>query len=253
MEEERRPPLNLLGAGKARGGEGIDPFHEGENVLHVDRRPQPGRLPAALAPAISICILLTANAAAKVPKKVQIVDPRGDANYLNDGTLPLPLNDIVTPVDASSAGDLLKMWFTHDSRTITAHIQTEAVPGDGAALAFFVAANAEGATSPFGCVVFALRIPARTYLGQPEAYFLDLCGTGERLKGKFHIEELPDGTAILRIQLRRSISEYFAVGQTLSDPHVLSRHTWGSQPHSIRHNAPTIDHTKRGTSYKIDS
>ena len=221
-------------------------------MLYVNGRRQPGRLPAAVAAAVAICTLLTATAAAQVPKKVQVVDPRGDANYLNDGTLPLPLQDHVGPVDASSAGDLLKLWFTHDPRTITAHIQTEAVPGDGAALAFFVMTNAKGARSNFGCVEFALRIPARTYLGEPEAYFRDFCGENEPLRGKFHIEELPDGTSILGIQLQRSISEYFAAGQILSDPYVLSRHTWGSQPHSIRVNAPTIDKTKRGTSYKIN-
>lgn len=221
-------------------------------MLYVKGRPQPGRLPAAVAAAIAMCTLLTANAGAQVPKKVQIVDPRGDANYLNEYTTGPQQEDTVTPVDASSAGDILKVWFTHDPRTITAHIQTEAVPGDGTGLAFFVETNAKGARDYFGCLEFALRIPARTYLGKPEAYFSDRCGEAERLSGKFHIEELSDGTAILNIRLQRSISEYFATGQTLSDPHVVSRHTWGSQSHSIRLNAPTIDHTKRGTSYKIN-
>ncbi|MGH2757423.1 MAG: hypothetical protein ACRDI3_06515, partial [Actinomycetota bacterium] len=80
-----------------------------------------------------ILVLLASTSAAgesprRVPQNVQIEDPAGDANFLNGQGNDLPIGgDISTPVDLT-VPDILKVWFTHDAKTISAHVQTEAPP-----------------------------------------------------------------------------------------------------------------------------
>jgi hypothetical protein len=69
-----------------------------------------------------------------IPKKVQVEDPLGDANFLNDqdttGTPASGQGDNVGPenTDGGSVSDLLKVWFTNDKKNVSVHILTEAAP-----------------------------------------------------------------------------------------------------------------------------
>ncbi|MGH2729911.1 MAG: hypothetical protein ACRDJI_04805, partial [Actinomycetota bacterium] len=76
-----------------------------------------------------------AQAAPEVPAEPNIVDPPGDANYINNNqTQGQSGNNHTTPADASSLADILAVWFTHDAEKISVHVQTEAPqPSSGAA------------------------------------------------------------------------------------------------------------------------
>jgi len=74
-----------------------------------------------LAGALALSVLGIGSAGAQeIPEEVSIADPFGDANALG--------GDIVTPRDASTVGDLGKIWFTNTAETISVHIQTELPP-----------------------------------------------------------------------------------------------------------------------------
>lgn len=216
--------------------------------------PEPSRsLPArAVGLSVALAAALAAPAAgsgATVPKKVQIADPAGDANFLNDnslhqastGTVP-DTGDVGTPADASAEADLLAVWFTNDAKNLTVHVQTEAPPTAETRAVYFVAANPRAA-GDWGCLLFAVRLndPAQT---QPQiAYLRDQCSGDTVTQAELGIAEMDDGSGHLTLTLPRSASGYFANGGVISAPVADARLGAGFPP--------VTDDTARGSDYRI--
>lgn len=203
--------------------------------------------------ASSLLLLPTAAAAPagapSPPKKVQISDPAGDANFVNDnsahqnsaGVAP-DLGDQAAPVDASSEADLLSVWFSHDAKTITAHIRTEVAPAGDARVAYFVATNPES-FGHWGCLLFVLRMNDPNEAGPRVAYLTDSCGSGDRIDGKSTISEFKDGTGHISITVPRSGSPLLGDGLLVSSPVADARIGIGTPP--------VTDDTQRGSDYRL--
>ena len=132
---------------------------------------------------------------------VQIEDPVGDANFLNDShAAPFGKGQRHRTGRQFGIGDILKVWFTHDAATVSAHIQTEAAAPGGNGIGFSVFASpgeGEAGSNTVGCVRFWLVLPGTnpgggSYQGQPIAKLHDRCNTGgniyDSVDGEFAIE-----------------------------------------------------------------
>ena len=189
------------------------------------------------------------GAASAPPRKVQISDPAGDANYVNDasthqgsaGTAP-DFGNQAGPVDASSEADILGVWFTHDAKAITVHIRTEAAPSEGTPVAYFVATNPAN-YGHWGCLLFVLRLNDRAEAKSEVGYMIDQCGAEERIEATHSITGFKDGTGHLSISVPRSGSELLGQGSVISAPVSDARLGFGTPP--------VTDDTERGTSYKL--
>lgn len=165
----------------------------------------------------------------KIPETVQIEDPAGDANYLNDqgfgglaGVVP-EAGDNVTGQDATAAGDLLKVWFRADATKISVAVQTEAPPPSTEARFFRVSTdpNGEGRT----CLSFEAWTPG---LGNdeadPAAQVSDSCSTAFVVPAEVEILDGPDGTGVIVISAQRSDHDSFSEGSVLATPIAHTRH-----------------------------
>ena len=99
-------------------------------------------------------------APAKVPPKPNVVDPRGDANYIY-------VADQATPVNRPEA-DVLAAWFTSDGKSLSAHWHVAASPV-GKDVAFTIAAQPnpeyvppETRLTTSRCFIFTAVFPAAT-------------------------------------------------------------------------------------------
>jgi hypothetical protein len=186
----------------------------------------------------------TVQAAPEVPAEPNIVDPPGDANYINNNqTQGQSGNNHTTPADASSLGDILAVWFTHDAEKISVHVQTEAPqPSSGAAYIVFFFAN------PDECLYAEFAIAAPSYQGDSYAEVEDSCAGLEPAEGEVVSEEGPDGTGIITAAFPRSYSASFGDGAVIGTPRIEMRHLNGG-PASLR--GPTIDNTDPGSDYTI--
>ena len=162
---------------------------------------------AALVAGALYAVPVAAQEAPVLPAEPNVVDPAGDAKF-------------GTPAPVSFTGaDVLAAWFTHDEKTISAHVQTTSDarldsvlidvgfdPGVGAAC-MFIDAVTEGATND----------------ARVELYYEDDCGDQGAVpveEGTFTITEGPDGTAINTITVPRAADPAFGDGKTLSAPFV---------------------------------
>lgn len=181
------------------------------------------------------------SAAPRVPKKVQVVDPAGDANFVT-------FTDYPTPVDASAVGDLLKVWFTNDKTTISAHIQIEAAPPDGLSHMFRVWTNPDD-----GYLTFGLIIPGANRTGSEEPFFYDT--NGQRRDASAEVVALPDGSGLVTITVSRVYSPLFATGGRLVQPYADSGqgtgHQFGPEEGGPVIPYPFFDATREGSDYVV--
>jgi hypothetical protein len=210
----------------------------------------------------SVFSALPAQAATEIPAVVQIEDPSGDANYLNDSNASPLGRDNVTPADASSFGDLLKIWFSNDAEKVSVHFLTEAVPPAGNAVGFQVYTNpgeGEAGSSTLGCLRFVGIIPGTnpgggSYQGPPFIRLHDRCNTGgtlfnDSVEGEFITEEA-EGGGITTLTFPRSASPLLGAAATLTAPYAAS-----SSPlvgaSGVGFQFLTVDNTKVGTDYTV--
>lgn len=204
---------------------------------------------------VSIAVLMflawsvAAWAGTSVPKKVQIVDPANDANGVNDQVVSsfadASFGDVAAATTIPQA-DILKVWFSHTNKDITAHIQTAAPLPAPVPLFFMIKSNpsdAQGAR--LGCV--SLYAAVETDIEEAEG---GDCASGLR-PAKARFQELPDGTGVLEITVTRMASVEFMSGKALLSPRAFSQHTTYRSMGMIPANVPVIDNTKAGKDYKL--
>ena len=185
---------------------------------------------------------------ARVPDKALIEDPAGDANYLNSQRLVIRNGDHATPVDASAAADILKVWFTHDDETVTAHIQTEAPPtSSDPAYVFRVHVNPGG---DFNCLWFQFTTAGTGNTKGPFGILWDTCDEsfvffrGVRLK----TTPGPGGTAVHSLSVSRDLFPTFNPGGVLGTPYATVRNYHADGEFT----APQIDDTAEGADYRLE-
>lgn len=194
-----------------------------------------------------------ATAPTAVPEVVNIEDPAGDANYLNDQGTGQADGDYAAPADAGSVSDILKVWFTHDAEVVRAHILTE-VPPPATASAYFFRVQV-GPAGDENCLRFQLATTGPTYPdgAEPEGSLRDLCGEADETYTEgitATIEELADGTGVSTIVVPRSTHPAFADDAVLGTPTAHARN-WIGTTATGGATAPQIDDTKPGTDYTI--
>lgn len=183
-----------------------------------------------------------------VPEVVNIEDPAGDANYLNDQANG-DVGDNVTPADASTVADILKVWFTHDADVIRAHILTE-IPPPATASAYFYRVQVDPGGEP-NCLRFQIATTGPTSPTTAEAFgsIRDLCGDNDETFTEgitVTIEELADGTGISTVVVPRTTHPALADNLVLAAPTAHSRNYLAGAA-----TAPQADTTKPGTDYTI--
>lgn len=204
-----------------------------------------------------------------IPELTQIADPFGDANTQT--------GDQVHPADASSVGDIGKVWFSNTADTISLHFQVEGNPPASASnVRYNVYANPEeGKTGTSSCLRFEI-IPVNpanpgAYAGETVAKVLDRCpapppGTFYKpengTKGELKIEVLADKTGLMTATFPRSASPAFGPGKTISQPFAIDYIGGGTDKVSLPATQATnegppgfsglrLDDTKVGTDYVI--
>ncbi|MFN2526198.1 MAG: hypothetical protein ABR505_08035 [Actinomycetota bacterium] len=203
---------------------------------------------------------LPANAQPEVPEVVQIEDPAGDANYVNDGTTfgagggrnhVGPMNQ-----DLSGIGDLLKVWYTNDATTLSVHVQTEAPPpSSGVAYYTEIISNVDGDGN--ACVLIEYVIEAPTFQRDSYATVTDECAASDPVEGEVVVAEGPDGTGIATVTLPRASNVAFAPGSVLTAPEARVTNATGPLPDQVPMFGggfviyPIIDNTEPGTDYTL--
>lgn len=225
----------------------------------------------------SVFSALPAQAAAEIPAEVQIDDPFGDANGLNDqgqqgssvqGNSVPWIGNHETPSDASTTADIGKVWFTNTSDSITANMQLE-VPLGGSAptYSYDIFANpGEGsvAANTFWCLRFHTLIPGSaqgqptTWHDEPVVKVLDRCNVGPNFwndsqDGEFELSEV-DGTGVLSMTFPRSYSPLLADGSKLERIRARTVAAVGLNPEDTGFvTTVQIDNTDFGIDYEITS
>lgn len=197
-----------------------------------------------------------------IPAEPNIVDPVGDANFINGSMInPAVGNNHETGQDASSLGDLLAAWFTADQDSISAHVQVELPPPGGNGISYNVYASpGEGSAgaNTVGCIRFWLVLPGTnpgggSYQGPPVAKMHDRCNTGGNIWDSPDVEyalaTAEDGTGVVTITSPRDLSPLFAEGSVLVAPTATSASpTVGTTGSAL---TPTVDNTDPGTDYTV--
>ena len=199
---------------------------------------------------LSLAVALTASSAsasAPVPRKVQISDPAGDANGVNDQVASSAAEADFGDVAAANTvpqADILKVWYSQTPETLTVHIQTAAPLPAPVPLYFMVKSNPND-SSRTGCSALYAAIETEVV----EAMAGDCNSSYSEARATF--EELPDGTGVLHIEADRPSSAYFMPGQKLVAPRAFSHHTTLRSQGMPPANLPVIDNTKPGADYKL--
>lgn len=203
----------------------------------------------------------SAQAAPEIPATVQVDDPKGDANAINDqdnayGT-PLAGQGDHNQATVGNATDLLKIWFSNTDADVSLHFQTNGDPNRLVYDSYFRFSSnpgegAVGADKTRGCLqwVASLNGAAGAYTGATEGVLTDKCNVGTPVVGTLVSEEGPDKTFITTITFPRSYSPLLADGGSITTPFGVSRIVYyGPTPQSGAF--VTLDNTKRGTDYAI--
>lgn len=192
--------------------------------------------------ALSVVATMAATslgASAGVPKP-HIVDPLGDANFINDqGSGDGSFGD-QTAADAGTVSDILGVTLSNDAKNLAIAFDMEAAPPAATAVAYRLRVNPDG---PGGthCLLFEVFYPgANNTLTAPVAHLRDVCGDNENIP----IEVL--GTTLV---IPRSAHEGLGKGKTLAAPQAQSFLYSGVYPNGVA--APTVDTTKIGTDFKF--
>jgi len=186
----------------------------------------------------------------EVPAVVQIEDPAGDSNYLNSQGVGLPFGgDQTTPADLT-VSDILKVWWTNDAETISAHFQTEAPPPSSNAAYLFRVFTNPGTDAEDGCLWWEAVVEGPTFQGDPFARLRDMCAETDPVEGTLTISTLEDETGVITITLPRESNAAFAAGGTIVAPIAEVRNATGATGAGPV-TAPVADDTKVGTDYTI--
>lgn len=198
--------------------------------------------------------LVTASASARVQQDdVQIQDPIGDANYINDGGrsglngTPF-VGNVVTDPDLDDKSDLVAAWFSNDVNTISVHIRTEALAGyEDETRIYYVRSN-PGAPFPYAsdCLMWLIVVGSEGgHLNTNYARVSDYCVKKDNLGPliDLKIESLSDGSGIVTASAPRDYSPLFDRGRTIVAPWAYSKIADGS--------STAIDTTTRGDDYTI--
>lgn len=172
---------------------------------------------AALLMVASTVISAPAASNAQIPTTVQVTDPAGDANFVNDQNTEQDVGDVTT--GATGAQDILHAWVTHDAARLAVNIHTAARPvAESGALRYSFATKPAGSSE--SCVYFD------AWINQTEqfAFLYDDCDvTSPRYTSlDLTITDLRDGTSLLALTTLRRASPRLGQGATLSGPTVRS-------------------------------
>lgn len=205
--------------------------------------------------------------AVAVPAEVQITDPKGDANFVNDqdnayGTPLAGQGDLVGPADVGTATDILRVWFTNTASDISLNVELEGNPTLLAYDTYFrfnsnAGKGAVAADETRGCLQWIASINGvgGAYTGATEGTLVDKCNVGgAAVAGPLTVSETADKTFVLSITFSRSYSPLLADGQLLTAPFGVSRIVYVAGPgYPTTAAVVTIDNTKRGSDYVITS
>jgi len=198
-----------------------------------------------------------------VPEVVNVEDPKGDANYLNDqggACVGAPLPPTCTPYAGDNVGsdavgtvsDILKVWFTSDATNVNAHILTNAAPPASTPLFFRVRVDpGEGSNCLWFQAFFAGVTQGQTEPTNPTGASLrDTCTTalGTQTEGIKLFVETSDDDGITTIQVPKTLHPAFADGGILKTPDAHVRNFIAGTV-----TAPQVDNTKPGTDFTITS
>ena len=206
---------------------------------------------------IAVILTLSPNADAapqRVPDRVQVTDAAGDANYLMD-------RNLATPAQPTASADILKVWFTNDSKTITAHVLTAGNPMD-ASLGLNLQVHVSGKGGPPGsrsffgmsggvCLTFGAGLPGTTGTGQgPHAVVADHCDDSDyiQLEATLRITVVAEGT-ITSMTAPRSASQSLEAADRLDHPWALARDTVVKA--GTYQGSPVNDVTPFGRHYRV--
>lgn len=191
----------------------------------------------------------------ELPTVVQIRDPAGDANYLNDqgqaGVPVPPFGDQALPVSADPAADILSVWFSNDRESVSAHIQTQLPPPGVTGISYRVRTTPSVA-DPRGCVGFGASVAGPTFSGETRGFFFNPCDSSNPLGfppqyGNLEVTKLPDGTGLITITVARGFHPILDSGTDLLEPFAYSRLLVGA-PGADR-SSVQMDNTKLGSRY----
>ncbi|MCA1709112.1 MAG: hypothetical protein LC808_39865 [Actinobacteria bacterium] len=193
---------------------------------------------ALLASVFSIAPAAAQDPQPAIPATVQIEDPFGDANYLQNHT--------VTPADAGSISDIGKGWFTNDAEFLYVNLQTEAPPNSNMVGLFF-----EIQASEDGCLWIDAYVSGATYQSATTGTVQDYCNEIEVAEVEYTFGPGSDGTGLMTWKIPRSYSALFVDGSVLTEPFAESFHLWGGDIFGGYLIAQRIDNTLIGTDYTI--
>lgn len=197
-----------------------------------------------------------------IPAVVQIDDPVGDANGVNDqdnayGTAAEGEGDHVGPA-GGTATDILKVWFSNTPADVSLNIQVNADPRTLAYDTYFrFSSNAgEGPVAndtTRGCLQWIASVngAAGAYNGPTEGSLTDKCNVGDSVTGPLVVSEADTGF-VITITFPRSYSPLLSAGGKLTAPFGVSRILYANGlPSAAGSTAAlvTLDNTKRGTDY----
>jgi hypothetical protein len=199
----------------------------------------------------------------EVPEEPNIVDPAGDANYLNDGNIPGSGKNNETGDDVGSASDIMAVWFDASEGFLNAYVQTEAPitadtvpyffqiyvdPGAGDDCMTLQGSNGQsGRVDPSASLSLSGDCGAETLSEGAEILF----------------QEGPDGTGIMTLRFPQSMHDALADGGQLVTPSArVTHYTYMGDlgvPNPLSGGtiggvtAPAADNTEVGTDYLITS
>ena len=189
-----------------------------------------------------------------VPGKVQVADVAGDANNLDQ--------NLSLPVQPSDVYDILKVWFTNDARTLSAHILTAGDPRESQrGVNFQIRTDARNApqggrtalTETNDCYVFAANFPGVEDPGfKPRALFADNCDDSEyiELAGHLAVNDAGNDGTITTITVRRSATPSFLRVTRLKLPWAFARQSF-IPFNRLFVGLPFADSTPFGSTYRL--
>jgi hypothetical protein len=218
---------------------------------------------------ISLVILaaltvLVAAAPARARPGVQITDPSGDGNFVNDhghSSVHDSDNNAMHP-DLSDDGDILAVAFSNTPKTVTVHVQVEHDPTataggqHGPGLMFeIVASPPSGEAAEAGCLRWTAVLATShhpTYTGTSQGSVADRCAGDGAAQANVRVVQLPDATAVVEITAPRDVSPLLAPGKSLTRPWASTHAVAGADPSSPAwFDRLLIDTTVVGRDYRL--
>lgn len=191
----------------------------------------------ALSMAAALGLLLTLSMNATAAPKPQIVDPVGDANFVNDQGTGDGSNGDQTPADAGTVSDITDVTIWNNAKALYINFATEAAPPAATGIGYRVRANPD-ATGTY-CLTFEVYHPgANNALTTAVGYFRDVCAGGEAVPIKILGSQW---------EIPRSASEAFAKGGKLVAPQAQAYLYTGNETAGATY--PVADTTKVGTDF----